>query len=185
MTEIGLSVALALFAVCAVACTSIPPPPGSGTGGGMGDADGMVGSGGIGGGAGGAFNPCALIDPEEPNEIEVGDGVQAGLAIGRVCGGDCTTPDPLDQWPVTNCGGTHTIRLTWDNPNADLNLFLLDADESLIDQATGVPLQASPTEVYREVSGDLTGDEPYLIEVRPGDTGGIPQAYNVRVSRDD
>ena len=99
--------------------------------------------------------------------------------MGSVCANGCTTEDLVDQWSITTCTGKHRIVLTWDDPNSDLDLYLLDADELVIDQATGPTTCDSICEV--EVAGALEESASSLIDVRAVDTNGTPQAYSVEV----
>jgi hypothetical protein len=179
----------ALFALGLAACTELPPLPDSGIGGTGGGAGGSGGQGGTGGGVGGSggtggsggVDPCSVV-PKEGSDIELDDRVESGVAMGTVCANGCTTEDLLDRWSITTaeaCAGKYRVVLTWDNASSDLDVYLLDIAESVLDQATGSTVCGSVCEV--ELAASLEANTFYLIDVRAIDTGGVPQAYSFEV----
>jgi hypothetical protein len=181
-----------LFALGLAACTELPPLPDAGNGGmgggaggsgGKGGTDGDAGVGGSGGtgGSGGGVDPCSVV-LKEGSDIELDDRVQAGVAMGTVCANGCTTEDLLDRWSFTtaeDCAGKYRVALTWGNASSDLDVYLLDIGESVLDQATGPTVCGSVCEV--EIAAALEGNTFYLVDVRAVDTGGAPQAYSFEV----
>ncbi len=146
----------------------------------MGGTAGSGGGGGIGvGGAGGA-DPCVVF-PEEANNVEPGDTFGAGFAMGSVSGacamGACTGDDPFDRWSVATCGGEHSIIITWDDIDRDLDLYLVDSDDVQIGQS------ATPATTSETISADLLPDDPYVIEVQVFDTGTATQSYRLEIMR--
>lgn len=180
-----------LFALGLAACTELPPlhdAGGGGTGGGEGGSGGQGGSGGdagVGGSGGtggsGGVDPCSVV-PKEGSDIELDDRVQSGVAMGTVCANGCASEDLLDQWSFTTaetCAGKYQVALAWGNASSDLDVYLLDIGESVLDQATGPTVCGSVCEV--EIAASLEGNAFYLIDIRAIDTGGVPQAYSFEV----
>jgi len=180
-----------LFALGLAACTELPPLPDAGNGGMGGGEGGSGGQGGSGGDAGvggsggtggsGGVDPCSVV-PKEGSDIELDDRVQAGVAMGTVCANGCASEDLLDRWSFTTaeaCAGKYRVALTWGNASSDLDVYLLDIDESVLDQATGSTVCSSVCEV--EIAASLDENTFYLIDVRAVDTGGVPQTYSFEV----
>jgi len=179
-----------LFALGLAACTELPPLPdagGGGTGGegGSGGQGGSAGDAGVGGSGGtggsGGVDPCSVF-PKEGSDTELDDHAESGVALGTVCANGCTTEDLLDRWSFTTaeaCAGKYQVVLTWDDASSDLDVYLLDIAESVLDQATGPTVCASVCEV--EIAASLEESTFYLIDVRAVDTDGIPQAYSFEV----
>ncbi len=172
----------ALFTLGLAACTELPPLPDAGTGGTGGGEGGTAGQGVDGGSGGsGGIDPCAVF-PKEGSDIELDDFAESKIAMGNVCANGCTTEDLLDRWSITTaetCAGKYRVVLTWGNASSDLDVYLLDIDESVLDEATGPTVCSSMCEV--EIAASLEENTFYLIDVRAVDTDGIPQAYSFEV----
>lgn len=167
MARMLVRIPLALLALALLSCSEIPPPAEVGAGGTLGTGDG----GADGTGGGGGADPCAVVVPETTSDLETGDRVEGGIAIGTVS----TGADPIDRWSITTCGGSHSIELRWDEIRSDLDLDLFDSDDMQIGQS------ATPDTTSETIVADLQVAEQYLIEVQAFDTNGIAQTYNLEI----
>ena len=151
---------------------------GQGGVGGTGGSDNTGGSGGAGGGGGAVACEISL---EGFSDLEPGDIVQKGAAIGQVegnCPGDpCDGSDPIDRWVVTTCVDKTSARLFWDQSAHNLDLFLYRLDNNTESWAS----QGDDTMVETIVA-DLVPGEQYIIQVQAVGTLGSVQPYDVTVT---
>jgi len=177
MARMLVRIPLALLALALLSCSEIPPPAEVGAGGTLGTGDG--GADGIGGGGG--ADPCAVVVPETTSDLETGDRVEGGIAIGTVS----TGADPIDRWSITTCGGSHSVLLTWNamTLDLDLDLLLLDSDDQVVDSAT---TRGEPHAEEMITDVNLAAGQEFFIEVRAIDTEGVESlSYNLTVFRGD
>lgn len=186
-------IVVAILALAVAACAQVPDSSDAGAGGmggmgGPGGTDNTGGDGGAGGnggegGMGGGIDPCSVVIPKEAEAIEDNDvvlgAVAKGFVSGACVGGMCTGEDPFDRWAITTCGGKHSIELTWDEIQQDLDLYLSDSGGGQIGQS------ATPDTTSETILADLVVDETYIIEVQAFDTNGQTQAYSLEVVRLD
>ena len=150
----------------------------AGGGGGTGGSHNTGGSGGAGGGGGAVACEISL---EGFSDLEPGDIVQKGAAIGQIegdCPGEwCNGSDPIDRWVVTTCVDKTSVRLFWDQTAHNLDLFLYRLDNNTESWAS----QGDDTMV-ETILADLVPGEQYIIQVQAVDTLGNDQPYDVTVT---
>jgi len=159
--------------------------------GGSAGTGGMAGDGGMGGNGGNGGSgqltllpePVLSADPQsfaaEPPIDSVDE--EAGVANGQVqgaCPGDCSGPDPVDQWTVAPMMTTeYRIALTW-APVAlsDLDLYLGNSSGAEI----GSSATAGTTPELIVLT--LAAGQQFTIQVQAFETMGEIQPYTLEVT---
>ena len=126
-------------------------------------------------------DPCAVVVLAF-DSVESNDQASPGSAEGSVSGacvmGTCSGSDPFDRWRIEPaCGGTHRIKLMWDRPASDLDLYLSDVNDQQIAQS------ATVSTAEESILIALEGATFYVVEVQAFDTDTTTQTYRLEAAR--